>query len=116
VKPAFADAGFWIALANPRDSLHSSATAAAASLQGRKIITTQVVLAEFLNDMAGRGSRLRSIAREAAERILASHDTIVVPQTDAQFRSALALYGQRADRLEHNRLRFLPGNAVLRTQ
>lgn len=48
MNAVLADAGYWIALFNPRDQLHTKARAISNSLQGRTIITSQMVLTEFL--------------------------------------------------------------------
>ncbi len=39
----FADAGYWIALFNPRDQLHDKAVVAAQVTQARLIVTSQMV-------------------------------------------------------------------------
>lgn len=52
----FADAGYWIALFNPHDGLHAKALTVARATQGRRIVTSQLVLTEFLNYYASRGS------------------------------------------------------------
>lgn len=53
----FADAGYWIALFNPRDTLHNKAIIASQTTQAQSIVTSQMVLAEFLNHYASMGSR-----------------------------------------------------------
>lgn len=40
----FADSGYWIALWNPRDSLHRQALSIADSLGASDVVTTQMVL------------------------------------------------------------------------
>ena len=54
MNAVFADAGYWIALLNPRDQLHTKAITVSNTLQGRSIVTSQMVLTEFLNHYAGR--------------------------------------------------------------
>jgi uncharacterized protein len=44
----FADAGYWIALLNPRDDLHNKASASAQSYSPKQIVTSEMVLTEFL--------------------------------------------------------------------
>ena len=60
----FADAGYWIALFNPRDALHSKAIKVSQATQPQFIVTSQMVLAEFLNHYASMGSRFRQRAVE----------------------------------------------------
>ena len=40
MNAVFADAGYWIALFNPRDQLHTKALTISNTLQGRTIITS----------------------------------------------------------------------------
>ena len=49
----FADTGYWIALLNGRDNLHSKARELSARFAGATIVTTEMVLTEFLNDLDG---------------------------------------------------------------
>lgn len=55
----FADTGYWIAWFNPRDQLHAKAVTASQVLQGRQIVTSQMVLTEFLNHYAALGQPFR---------------------------------------------------------
>jgi uncharacterized protein len=55
----FADTGYWIALFNPRDQLHAKAVTTSQVLQGRQIVTSQMVLTEFLNHYAALGQPFR---------------------------------------------------------
>ena len=61
-RRVFADAGYWIALLYSGDQLHERAATVAAGLESVAIVTTQMVLAEALNYLAGRGERVRSLA------------------------------------------------------
>ena len=51
----FADAGYWIALWRPRDALHDRAMTVAEDLGQATVVTTQLVLTEALDAMAGAG-------------------------------------------------------------
>ena len=55
MRAVFADSGYWIALWRPRDALHEKAMIAAESLGEIAVVTTQLVLTEALNAMAGAG-------------------------------------------------------------
>jgi len=98
VNSLFADTSFWIAILNPRDFLHRTAVERAASLPDARLVTSEMVLAELLNDFASRGEALRSAAARFVEGLLANPDVTVVVQSSAQFREALTLYGQRPDK------------------
>ena len=62
MNAVFADAGYWIALFNPRDQLHAKALSVSTTLQGRSIVTSQMVLTEFLNHYAALGQPFRQRA------------------------------------------------------
>lgn len=94
----FADAGYWIALFNPRDALHTKALLVSEAIQTQSIVTSQMVLAEFLNHYASMGSRFRQRAVEVVERLQEDSDVEIVPQTNEQFAKALLLYAQRQDK------------------
>lgn len=93
----FADAGYWIALWNPRDALHRQAMAFAEALESSDIVTTQLVLVEALNSMAGQREFRRAFAAQMVRELEANPDVDIVPQTDAQFRAAVERYAARSD-------------------
>jgi len=94
----FADAGYWIALLNPRDALHEKARQASASLGRTRIITSEVVLAEVLNAFASKGDLLRMATCVLVDRIRSNPNAETVPMTSSAFRQALELYRSRADK------------------
>ncbi|MGV0024152.1 type II toxin-antitoxin system VapC family toxin [Phormidesmis priestleyi] len=94
----FADAGYWIALFNPRDALHTKAMTASQAVQAQPIVTSQMVLTEFLNHYASMGSKFRQRAVEVVERLQQDPDVEIVPQTNEQFVKTLLLYAQRQDK------------------
>jgi len=93
----FADSNFWIALLNPRDALHLKATALSKSLRGDRIVTSEMVFTEFLNDYSKRGEVLRRAAIRLIERLRRNPNVSIVPQSSVQFQDALALYAERGD-------------------
>ena len=62
MKSVFADAVYWIALLNQKDSLHQQAVTASRSLGGAQVVTTEMVLTELLNAFAERGPEVRFAA------------------------------------------------------
>jgi uncharacterized protein len=62
LKTVFADTGYWIALLDPQDTLHSRAIQCSKSLSQVTIYTSEMVLTEFLNHFAKRGEFLRRAA------------------------------------------------------
>lgn len=93
----FADAGYWIALWNPRDTLHPRALSVADGLGTAPVLTTQMVLTEALDAMAGMGEFRRRLAIRMIRDLDANPNVEVIPQTDAQFKAAVERYATRSD-------------------
>ena len=98
MNAVFADAGYWIALLNPRDQLHTKALTISNTLQGRTILTSQMVLTDFLNHYAALGQPFRQRAVQVVRSLQDDPDVEIVPQTEARFTAALTLYAQRPDK------------------
>ena len=93
----FADSGYWIALLHPRDEVHERANAVAATLGSVAIVTTQMALTEALDHLSGKGDRLRNLAVQTVLALQDNAGVEIVPQTDEQFKTALARYAARDD-------------------
>ena len=93
----FADAGYWIALWNPRDTLHPRAVSVADGLGTTNVVTTQMVLTETLDAMAGMGEFRRRLAIRMIQDLETDPYVEVVEQTGAQFRAAVERYAARSD-------------------
>ena len=93
----FADAGYWIALWNPRDALHDRALSVADRLGACAVVTTQMVLTEALDAMAGMGEFRRRVAAQMVQALEDNPDVEIVPQTDSQFRTAVERFASRSD-------------------
>lgn len=98
MNAVFADAGYWIALFNPRDQLHDKAVVAAQATQERPIVTSQMVLTEFLNHYASFGEPFRQRAVQVVQTLQDDASVEIVSQTAEQFEAALMLYAQRQDK------------------
>jgi uncharacterized protein len=83
---------------NPRDELHQKAITIAGQLGPRRLITSDMILAEVLNMFAERGAYLREAAGKIVQAISDDPRTEVVPQTRRLFQEALALYRERLDK------------------
>jgi uncharacterized protein len=96
MRQIFADTSYWMGLVNPRDQIHQKAVSVSRQLSSESLVTTDMVLAEVLNSFSD------SLYREAVGRMVASlrqdQNLTVVPQTRAQFESALQRYRQAADK------------------
>ena len=98
MRTVFADSGYWIAMSNPRDHWHEKAATITAQLGNVRIVTSQMVLVEFLNVLGGRGQQLRKDALSAVRSLTKDHGVRIVPQSDVQFDSAIARYSSRLDK------------------
>lgn len=94
----FADAGYWIALLNPKDGLHTKAREISAVLGRARIVTSEMVLTEVLNAFASKGEPLRKAACELVDRIRSDPNAEIAPATSSAFRSALERYRSRTDK------------------
>ncbi|PYQ31761.1 MAG: nucleic acid-binding protein [Acidobacteria bacterium] len=94
----FADAGYWIALLNPKDGLHAKALVASAELGKVRIVTSEMVLTEVLNAFAGKGELLRKAACDLFDRIRSNANAEIVPMTSIALRNAVDRYRSRADK------------------
>ncbi len=98
MRRVFADASYWVALLNPDDQLYPRATAQESRLKRARLITTEFVLAEFLNFYAPRGPLFRAASEQLAARILEDPQIEVTSSDRTLFRSGLTLYAARPDK------------------
>jgi predicted nucleic acid-binding protein len=98
MRAVFADAGYWIALMNPADQLHSKARVVSNFLGGARIITSEMVLTEVLNKFSGMGKAFRQTAVDLVEDLRSDPEVFIVPQSSLQFQEALSLYAGRVDK------------------
>ena len=94
----FADAFYWLALARPRDAWHAAARHWSAANAATGLVTTDEILTEVLNALAGTGSVGRAYAAATVHDIRNDARVLVLPQTRADFDAALALYEARSDK------------------
>jgi predicted nucleic acid-binding protein len=94
----FADTFYWLALARPRDPWHAVAVRWAQANPSTQLVTTDEVLTEFLNAMAGGGPASRRHAAATIRDVCNDAQVEVLPQTRADFDAALALYEARPDK------------------
>lgn len=94
----FADTGYWVALLNSRDNLHTKAVKLSKDIQPAHIVTSEMVLTEVLNDFSKRGDHLRLETVNFIESLRKHPNTTIIPQTSEQFQDALGLYKQRLDK------------------
>jgi predicted nucleic acid-binding protein len=82
----------------PEDELHATAKRVADEIVGRRVVTSQMVLAELLGDLAERGGSLREAGCKLVLDLLASPNVTIISQTSRLFLTALELYRDRPDK------------------
>jgi len=97
MTPVFADTFCWYGLSNPRDQWHPLVLEARARLLGRRLVTTEEVLVEFLGAMAS-SPFLRAAAHRLVEAIKADPIIKLLPQSNQTFSSGVHLYQSRPDK------------------
>jgi uncharacterized protein len=96
MKVVFADTGYWVALLNPKDQLHSRAMQISKEHGQIRILTTEMILDELLAALSSPLTRNAVVS--GVDSIYANPNVEVVPQTSIQFREAYALYKSRLDK------------------
>lgn len=94
---AFADAGYWIAMYDRQDALHSKARQVTRELGQISIVTSEMVLVEFLNYASKGGEAARARAVDAERTLRDNPNVEIVAQTGRQFRAAVDHYASRLD-------------------
>lgn len=98
MERVFADTGYWIALLNPRDDLHKKASATSHDCNPNQIVTSEMVLTEFLNSFSDYGPSPRQAAARAVESLRGSSGVITFAQTTQLFERALRRYQEMSDK------------------
>ena len=93
----FADTGYWIAMHNTEDEWHLRAREAAASLVNQRIVTSEMVLVEFLNFCSRRGPASRRLAAITVRQLWDNSAIRVIPQDSIQLKAAVQRYADRLD-------------------
>lgn len=94
----FADAVYWVAIANRKDQWYAKVVVAMRSLRQATLVTTEDVFDEFLAHYSGHGPALRRLAAATVEKAMANPLVIVLPQSHHSFVDGLALYKARPDK------------------
>ena len=93
----FADACYWIAKLNERDSLHEIAVLLSDTLGSRRIVTTELIIGEVLNFFAELGPANRRGAVALARGLRDDPNVDVIELSDTRFWDAVNLYNARPD-------------------
>jgi predicted nucleic acid-binding protein len=98
VSEIFADSFYWIALANPADAWHQTATKFSQTNIEAMLVTTDEVLGEFLNYFSAAGERKRGVVANMFEETMSHPRVLVIPQTRESLLRGFTLYKARADK------------------
>ncbi len=98
MKPIFVDTSYWIALLLETDDLHNRAVAIDKKLTNAQLITSEMVLAELLNEFSSYGKHFRKLAANWVHGLRNRDDVKIVSQTSTQFTEALHIYETFADK------------------
>lgn len=97
-REVFADTAYWIALLDPRQTLHQIAAVASKQLSQSNLVTSDMVLTELLNYFAERGRFWRSKATQLTDQIQQNSRVHVEPQTRDLFNAGIKRYRERSDK------------------
>jgi len=98
MNEVFADAFYWIALANPADEWHQIAKEFDQKNPDILLVTTQEVLTEFLNYFAEAGKHKRTIAAQMCNQVFLHPGITTLSQSHRSFSVGLDLYQKRDDK------------------
>ena len=91
----FADSGYWVAMYDLQDGLHRKALQVTEEIGTSQIVTSEMVLVEFLNYVSKGGETIRRRAADAERSLRANPNVYIEPQTSSQFEYAVARYADR---------------------
>jgi len=98
VSEIFADSFYWIALANPADAWHQTATNFGQTNLEATLVTTDEVLVELLNYFSAAGERKRNFVAKMFDEAMSHPRVLIIPQTRESLLRGFELYKARADK------------------
>lgn len=98
MRRIFVDTQYLIALADKSSDLHQRAKFISESLGIFSVVTSEMVLTEFLNYFCERGEYFRRMTISIINALRNDPNVEIVPQTPELFENALLLYQQRMDK------------------
>lgn len=97
MNEVYADSGYWIAMLNRHDQWNLAAVRATQQIRGRRIVTSEMVIVEFLNGVARYGAQSRSQAVITARGLYNNPNIEVIEQSGMQLAAAVQRYADRLD-------------------
>src|ERR1700733_12455403 len=99
MEELFADTAHWIALQLPDDDLHETALGLLDLISsGFRIVTSELVLFEFLNHFSGRGIISRETAVNTWRQLHSNPIVTVIPSTNDLIQRAVESYSKHRDK------------------
>src|SRR5207249_1302914 len=98
MRRVFADTSYWIAMLNPKDTLHAKALEVSKSLGQHRIVTSEMVLVELMNGLSGAGDVMRRAVVETIRSLDRNPNVDLIPQTSLLFQAAVERYSSRLDK------------------
>ncbi|MGD2183108.1 type II toxin-antitoxin system VapC family toxin [Lusitaniella coriacea] len=92
------DTLYWIAITNPKDQWHQQAKIVRDTLQATQLVTTELVLIEFLNYFCTYGSQMRRTVALVTRTILEQPEVEVIWHVRDAFNWGLTLCENRLDK------------------
>ncbi len=97
MRTVFGDTGYWIAISRRADGLHQRARLVAQQIGDVRIVTSEMVLIEYLNEMSKHGEQQRRMAVETVNDLRNDDNVEIVPVTSEQFWEAVQYYDSHRD-------------------
>jgi predicted nucleic acid-binding protein len=98
MRQVFVDTAYWVAQFDVRDQLHAKALELEPQLKNLELLTSELVLTEFLNYFCKGGEQIREEVSGTVQDIIDSPSIQIVWQTQALFEAGLTLYKSRLDK------------------
>lgn len=98
MRVVFVDTAYWIAQFDIRDQLHQKALDIESQIRGVRLVTSELVLIEFLNYFSKGGRQIREEASGTVQDILGLSGIQLIWQSRTLFEAGLTLYAARLDK------------------
>lgn len=98
MRTLFVDTLYWIARSSPKDQWYQRTREVGILIRNTRLVTTEVVLIEFLNYFCSYGSQARVVTVEIVRKIFRNPTVEIVPLTQELFTAGLQLYEARPDK------------------
>jgi uncharacterized protein len=98
MRELFVDTAYWVAQFDERDQLHQKALEIQAQFTDLRLVTSELVLTEFLNYFSKGGRRTRAEVGGVVRDILADASIRTIWQTQPLFELGLTLFEARLDK------------------